>query len=259
MRFLRPGWPRHARHWPVWLPLSLLILSMLACGGFQVRVTPTVTPPPSATPEPVQPEAGPTAEPTSPPIATLAPAPAPSATPTQAAGLVVGAKARVAATGGLNVRDKASAKGKLLGKLNAGAVVTLTAGPEEADKNTWWQVDNGAGLVGWVAAGPASDPWLVPDAGAAPAIGGGKLTNRPVRLGDRVQVTTDQGKVLTIRDAAGTDATARAHVLTGTQFVVRGGPVRQGGLLWWQLEGAKVSGWAAEGSGKERWLTPVEP
>jgi hypothetical protein len=29
--------------------------------------------------------------------------------------------------------------------------------------------------------------------------------------------------------------------------------------VWWQLEGEKVSGWAAEGDGDNRWLTPVEP
>ena len=259
MRVVKPRQPHHVRCWHVWLPLCALVFSMMACGGFQVRVTPTVTPPPSATPQPVQAEAGPTASPTSPPIATLAPAPTASPTPTQAAGLAIGAKARVAATGGLNVRDKASAKGKQLGKINAGTVVTLVAGPEEAENYAWWQVDNGAGLVGWVAAGPSNDPWLVPDAGAAPAAGGGKLTNRAVKLGDRVQVTTDQGKVLTVREAAGADATALAHALSGTQFVVRAGPVRQGGLLWWQLEGANVNGWAAEGSGTDRWLTPVEP
>jgi hypothetical protein len=30
-------------------------------------------------------------------------------------------------------------------------------------------------------------------------------------------------------------------------------------MLWWQLEGEKVNGWAAEGQGEDRWLTPVEP
>jgi hypothetical protein len=49
-----------------------------------------------------------------------------------------------------------------------------------------------------------------------------------------------------------------ARSLPGTQFTVRGGPVRQDNYLWWQLEGEQVKGWAAEGEEGDRWLTPVE-
>ena len=183
------------------------------------------------------------------------------ATPTSipAPGLAVGQTARVAASGGLNVRDQAATTGNQVGKLNADAVVKVIGGPVQGENYTWWQIDDGAGVVGWVAAGTLEDKWLAPDAGAGPATGGGELSNRAVRLGDRVQVTTEEGKVLTVREAAGIDATAVARVLPGTQFVVRGGPVRLDGFLWWQLEGEEVKGWAAEGQEGDRWLTPVEP
>jgi SH3-like domain-containing protein len=249
-------------HWRVLLPLGLLFLTMLACGGFQVRVTPTPTStPPRATIEPAaRPTAVVIAPTTAVPTATLTPTAVLTATVTPGFGLAPGKAVRVTASGGLNVRDQASTSGKQVGKLNPGAVVKLRSGPKEANGYTWWQIDDGAGLVGWVAAGTKEDPWLVLEtAGVLTATGGGKLVNRDVRLGDRVQVTTQEGKVLTIREAAGKDAKPVARVLPGTQFVVRGGPVRQDGYLWWQLEGEQIKGWAAEGEPGDRWLTPVEP
>ena len=251
-----------AMRWPMVLPAAMLLLAMLACGGFQVRVTPTPKPSPAA----VAP--APTAAPTATSAPTAKPTIAATATvpPTLAAapaesGLTAGGKASVAAGGGVNVRDTASAKGKLVGRVNANAVVTLLEGPVQADNYAWWKIDNGAGVTGWVAAGPANDPWLVPakqaNVTAQPA-GAPKLVDRPIKLGDRVQVTTAAGQPLTVRDAAGKTAAAIAKVLTGTLFTVRGGPVKEDGLNWWELEGEAVKGWAADGDGKDRWLTPVE-
>ncbi len=242
----------------------MLLLAMLACGGFQVRVTPTPKPSPTAAdtkvvatiPATPAATAAPKGESTTAPTATTAPSPT-----IAPAGLAPGAKARVAATGGLNVRDKASAKGKQVGRLNANAVVTLLEGPTKADNFAWWKIDNGAGLVGWTAIGPANDPWLVPAAPAAAATqpaNAPKLVNRPIKLGDRVQVTTSSGQYLTVRDSAGKTAGLMAKVVGGTLFTVRGGPIKQDGLTWWELEGEKVKGWAAEGDSQDRWLTPVE-
>ena len=141
--------------WPIALALSALLLAVLACGGFQVRVTPTPRPP-TATPtveEAVVAQPSPTAEPTRRPSPTVAPSPTPTTAPVPS-GLTAGGKARVAAGGGLNVREQPTAKGKLLGRLNTNAVVTLLEGPTQAENYDWWKVDNGTGLVGWVASGP---------------------------------------------------------------------------------------------------------
>jgi hypothetical protein len=241
----------------VLLASSMLLLAMLACGGFQLRGTPTPRPSPALIIRATQrapSQAATVVAPTPSPTAAEIPNP----TPTQVPGLGPGKMARVTATGGLNVRDAPAASGNRIGKLDPGAIVKVIGGPAQADSYTWWQIDDGAGLMGWVAAGPADEPWLVEDVGT-PAAGGGRLVSRPVRLGDRVQVTTEQGKVLTIREAAGLDAAPLARVLPGTQFIVRGGPVRQDGYLWWQVEGEQVKGWAAEGTEQDRWLTPVEP
>jgi SH3-like domain-containing protein len=251
----------HAKlfRWPILLPFALLLFASLACGGFQVRVTPAAQPTPTvtltATVRPATATPPPTLIPTPRP-----PTAAPSATPTQmAAGLAPGKAARISASGGVNVREQASASAKLLGKLGPGVTVTIKGGPVQASDFTWWQVDDGAGMIGWVAAGTKDDPWLAPEPAKGDAKGGGKLVNRPIRLGDRVQVTTEEGKALTVREAAGVDAPPVARSVPGTQFTVRGGPIRQDNYLWWQIEGDAVKGWAAEGETNDRWLTPVEP
>ena len=256
---------RQRMRWGIWIPLGLLVLAMMACGGFQVRVTPTAAPLPTTEPPTVE-ALLPTIEPTLAPPTQAPPTPAPIGTPSGSAkpssapgSLAPGAIARVVAGGGLNMRDRASTSGKQIGRLLQGAKVTIVAGPSEADNHTWWQVDNGAGQVGWVSAGPAGDPWLAVDQPSGPAEGGGKLANRAVKLGDRVQVTTEGNQLLSIRETPGKNAALAARVLSGTQFTVRGGPTKQDGYVWWQLEGDKVSGWAAEGDGANRWLTPVEP
>ena len=244
------------------LPLGMLLFSTLACGGFQIRVTPAATPSPQVNREaaaaatvtrPPATAPAPTVAPTRPATAT------PSPTPTPAAGLAHGKTARVTASGGINMREQPSTTAKAVSKLAANAIVTIKDGPKDADGYTWWQIDDGSGNTGWAATGTKDDPWLSPEKGSAPAAsGGGKLVNRAVRLGDRVQVTTEEGKMLSIRDGAGTGSATVARSLPGTQFTVRGGPVRQDGYLWWQLEGEQVKGWAAEGEEGDRWLTPIE-
>jgi SH3-like domain-containing protein len=248
--------------WQILLPLGMLLFATLACGGFQIRVTPAATPSPQANreaaaaatvtrPPATTPTA--TAAATRPATATLSP------TPTPAAGLAPGKTARVTASGGINMRDNPSTSAKTVSRLAANAIVTIKDGPKDADGYTWWQVDDGSGNIGWAATGTKDDPWLSPEKGSAPAAsGGGKLVNRAVRVGDRVQVTTQEGKMLTIRDGAGTGGAMVARSLPGTQFTVRSGPVNQDGYLWWELEGEQVKGWAAEGEEGDRWLTPIE-
>ncbi len=244
--------------WRLLLPLFLVMPAMLACGGFQIRVTPAATPSPVVRVSVATSTRPPAAAPTIAVTPTLPPTATPSPTPTPVAGLAPGKSARVTASNGVNMRDKPSATARLLGRVAPNTVVSVKEGPVEAEGYKWWLVDDGTGRVGWVASGTADEPWLAAEKGSGAAVGGGKLVNRAVRLGDRVQVTTEEGKMLTLREAAGTSSAPVARALPGTQFIVRGGPVRQDGYLWWQLEGEQVKGWAAEGTEEDRWLTPVE-
>ncbi len=242
--------------WPILLAYSMLFLALLACGGFQVRVTPTAVPPEAAqpTPEPTATVAPPTAAPTQ------AVTPAPGGATVTPAPLLKGLM-KVVATGGVNVREQPGTKAKPVGRFNANAIVTVIEGPTTADSYTWWKVSADK-LSGWVAAGPENDPWLIPySAGETPAAQPARtpqLVDRAIKVGDRVQVTIDPAQVLTIRDYVGTNTTPVAKVRQGTVFTVRSGPVKQDGLVWWELEGDNLKGWAAEGSGKDRWLTPLE-
>ncbi len=257
---------QHQRRWALLLPIVVLITAQLACGGFQVRVTPTPT---------LEPGEQPTAEPTrvfaSTPqpteAATVAATQPPAATPTVAATAAPAVrKARVLATGGLNLRDKPTSKGKLVGHIAANAAPTVLEGPQKAENYDWYRVDAGGGVTGWVAAGPAKDPWLKIEAqqaaaaapAASPTVAPPKLVDRAIKVGDRVQVTTESTQVLTVRQDAGKGARAVAKVPRGTFFTIKAGPIQQDGLTWWQLESDAVKGWAAEGDGKTRWLTPVE-
>lgn len=249
---------QHHRRWILLLPIIVLLATSLACGGFQVRVTPTPTLEPGQTPtaEPTR-AAAPTAQPTA--VATqLAEATATTApTPTP-----VVRQARVLATGGLNVREAANSAAKQVGRLTNNALVTILEGPAQANNYDWYRVDNGAGLVGWVAAGPQDDPWLRLEEGAVAGLTatpvGLKLVDRAIQVGDRVQVTTDSSQVLTIRSDPSRGANAVAKVPRGTLFTVKSGPVQQDDLTWWELDSDTVDGWAAEGDATNRWLTPVE-
>ncbi len=242
--------------WPILLAYGMLILALLACGGFQVRVTPTAVPPEAAqpTPEPTAARALPTATPT------RAVTPTPISATATPESLLKGLM-KVVATGGVNVREQPGAKAKLIGRFPANAIVTVIEGPTTADNYTWWKASADT-LSGWVAAGPENDPWLIPyNASEEPAsqpAGTPQLVDRAIKLGDRVQVTIDPAQVLTIRDYAGTNTTPVAKVKQGTVFTVRSGPVKQDGLTWWELEGDSIKGWAAEGNGTDRWLTPME-
>ncbi len=238
----------------MFVPLVCLMLAALACGGFQVRVTPT---PKAVIASPTVGTPLPTAAPTVTAVrveATKAPAPTATSAP------LLKGLLKVTATGGVNAREQPSAKARQVGRFNVNTIVTVLEGPTTADGYSWWKVSADT-LSGWVASGPANDPWLVAYTAAAPVAtpsAAPRLVSRAIKLGDRVQVTTAVGQALTVRDSAGKDATMVARVVRGTLFTVRSGPVKQDGFTWWELEGEKVKGWAAEGDTQDRWLTPVE-
>lgn len=250
--------------WPARVLFTLSILWLapaLACGSFAQRPTPTPTAPvqvvidstgdnPATTPVLLTP-APPVAPATE--TATLVPTPTTTFTPTPQPGtvLAVGQPARVVAPAGLNLRDRPSAAGALLLQLGTGVKVTVLEGPQSADSFTWWKVDDGQGNIGWVAERDADTEWLSPKLGQA------QPANRPPRVGDRVQVTTDQ---LTIRVVPGTDGAIVARARDGQQFTVLAGPQSADGYTWYQIrsDDGAVEGWAADGNGGNRWLSPLE-
>jgi uncharacterized protein YgiM (DUF1202 family) len=248
------------------LVLSLLwIAPILACGSFQPRPTPSPTPNltqtaisgdaavlvPTNTPGIL--EAAPVIDPT----ATFTPEPTPTITPTPIPGTVleVGQPARVAAAGGLNLRDTASSAGNLLTRLSVGQRVTVLEGPVSADDFVWWRVDDGQGNVGWAAQGDGTDDWLTPQLGTDV-----QPVNRAPRVGDRVRVTMDAGQQLSIRTTPGTNAPIVTRVNSGVEFTILAGPQSANGFIWYQIrsDDGQTQGWAADGNNTIRWLSPLE-
>jgi hypothetical protein len=166
--------------------------------------------------------------------------------------LVPGAQARVTAPAGLNYRESPSANAALIGQFGTGQVVTILEGPVSADNFTWWRIDDGAANVGWAADGDGDTTWINPDLGGDP-----QPVNRAPRVGDRVVVSTGQ---LSVRSTPGTDAPLITRVDPGQEFTVLAGPQSANGLNWYQIrnDAGSIEGWAADGDGTTRWLSPLE-
>lgn len=245
------------------LALSLIWLApTLACGSFAPRPTPTPTPPPEIsavatdpttnepdvqtmpTPLPVAPTDTPTPEAT----ATLTP------TVVTGAALTPGGQARVTAPAGLNYRDLPSTGANLLGQFGAGILVTVLDGPVTADEFIWWQIDDGQGNVGWAAEGDGETEWI------SPRLGEPQPANRAPQVGDRVRVTMPVGGQLSVRNSPGVNAALLARVNPGQEYTVLAGPQQTDGFTWYQIrsDDGALEGWAADGDGTDRWLSPLE-
>jgi hypothetical protein len=253
------------------LALSLLwLLPALACGSFAPRPTPTPTantpdtffpPTNTATTGEGEPEAGiqPVPQVTQAPlIPTDTPVAEPTATftPTSVPGTALqpNQPARVTAPAGLNMRTEPRSGATLLLQLGTGQRVTVVEGPVSADNFTWWRVNDGQGNIGWVAERDAETVWLSPQLGEAQPV------NRAPRREDRVTVTMPAGGQLSIRALPGTDAPLLTRANPGQQFTVLDGPQTADGFTWYRIrsDDGQVEGWAADGDGATRWLSPLE-
>jgi hypothetical protein len=253
------------------LAVSLIWLApTIACGSFAPRPTPTPTLAPESTPAITDIITSPQVEVTPPtpdnatPTTTPAPAPGvtttitatatPAATPVPGTALAVGQPARITAPAGLNYRDQPNSGGALLGQFGAGILVTVLEGPVVAEDFTWWRVEDGNGNVGWAAEGDSETTWI------SPQLGDPQPANRPPNVGERVVVTMPAGGQLSVRSQPGVDAALVTRVNPDQQFTVQAGPQSADGLNWYQIrsDDGTVEGWAAEGDGAERWLSPLE-
>lgn len=257
----------------VLLGLSILWLApTLACGSFAPRPTPT--PSPAATPVDLAvattetPTPQPTAllivddtpvpqtggaitdtntatDTTGVTIATAAPVPTPAANV-----LGVGNQARVTAPNGLNLRAAATTGGNLIVQLATGQVVTILDGPISADGYTWWRLDDGAGNVGWAVQGDGETEFISPQLGEAQAV------DRAPRVGERVVISIQ----VSVRSLPSTSADLLTYATQGQEFSVLAGPQSADGYNWYQIrsDDGTIEGWAAEGDGTTRWISPLE-
>ncbi|MCB0046726.1 MAG: SH3 domain-containing protein [Caldilineaceae bacterium] len=262
------AWQQKSSHWSVRVALAFSILWLaptLACGSFAPRPTPTPTLPTAGQVDQAggqtgsDPAAGIVLQEVTPtPLPTNTPEAAPTATftptPVPGTALAVGQPARIAAPGGLNMRQTASTAGAIVTYLAGGQVVDVIAGPAQADGYIWWQLDDRNGNQGWTAEGDGETEWL------SPALGEPQAVNRAPRVGDRVVVTTEQGQQLSIRSQPGPDAPLITRINQNAQLTILAGPQSVGGFNWYQVrsDDGSVEGWAADGDTTRRWLSPLE-
>jgi uncharacterized protein YgiM (DUF1202 family) len=152
------------------------------------------------------------------------------------------------------MRTQPSSSAELVGQLGTGQTVTISEGPTTADGFTWWQVQDAQGNTGWVAERDAETVWLSPP-GTDP-----QPVNRAPQVGDRVVVTMDSGQQLSLRAQPSTNGALITRVDPGRQFTVVNGPQNASGFTWYQIrsDDGTLEGWAADGTGDTRWLSPME-
>ena len=154
---------------------------------------------------------------------------------------------------GLNVRKTAGATGDRAGRYAPGAIVSVLEGPVDVDGYRWWRVGNNE-LSGWVADGDGEELWLSPDLGSTQPV------NRAVQVGRRRAGDCRRHRAAQGASRGRHQRRVQHQVADKAQLSVIEGPVEADGYRWWKVasESGNISGWAAEGSGDERWLTPLE-
>lgn len=133
-------------------------------------------------------------------------------------------------TDGVNLRDRPSIDAGVNVILLADESGTVTAGPEQADGLTWYQVESGRG-AGWAAsrylAVGAPDP--------ASASG--------IAVGDEVGIATDG---INVRADPSLTADVVRILLAGEVVPVVDGPRQADGYLWFKLATDRGEGWAID-------------
>jgi hypothetical protein len=148
------------------------------------------------------------------------------------------------------MRAAATTGGNLILQLGTGQVVTILEGPISADGYTWWRIDDGAGNTGWAVQGDGETEFLSPQLGEAQAV------NRSPRVGERVTISVQ----VSVRSLPSTAANLMTYATPGQQFSVLAGPQSADGFTWFQIrsDDGTIEGWAAEGDGTTRWISPLE-
>lgn len=148
------------------------------------------------------------------------------------------------------VRRAASLNAEVVGRIQAGEVVTVMQGPVCAGGYYWYSVQ-GAGLSGWTVEGIDGDYWLLYHVDCA--------NSPPIRLGKGMIGAVSAGEANNIRDGAGAQGTAiLGRMPAGANFLISGYPECDAeGRRWFPIQYNQVEGWTAAGQGAEYWIEPA--
>lgn len=149
----------------------------------------------------------------------------------------------------LRIRSDSSTTGAELGRVEAGAVLSIQAGPICADGYHWYAVYNDE-LAGWSAEG-GGEYWLLYHVACS--------DSPPTRLTTGMTATVSGDRIVNIRSAAGTaDTQVLWAVAAGEEFSITSLPqCGAAGLRWYPIRFDQVTGWIAEGQSEEYWIEPV--
>ena len=150
----------------------------------------------------------------------------------------------------LRIRSDATTTGAELGQAEAGAIVTVDAGPICADSYHWYAVHDDV-LAGWSAEGGAGEYWLLYHVACS--------DSPTTRLTTGMTGTATADNIVNIRSGAGSSGTEVVWaVAAGDEFTVTGLPqCGPAGLRWYPVTIDDYSGWIAEGQADEYWIEPV--
>ncbi|MCY4019211.1 MAG: SH3 domain-containing protein [Chloroflexi bacterium] len=148
------------------------------------------------------------------------------------------------------VRAAASLNAEVVGRIQAGEVLTIVQGPVCSGGYYWYSVQ-GAGLAGWTVEGIDGDYWLLYHIDCA--------NSPPIRLGKGMIGTVSAGEANNIRDGAGTSGSAIVgRMPAGANFHISGYPACDAeGMRWFPIQYNQVEGWTAAGQGAEYWIEPA--
>ncbi|MCY4069913.1 MAG: SH3 domain-containing protein [Chloroflexi bacterium] len=148
------------------------------------------------------------------------------------------------------VRRAASLNAEVVGRIQAGEVVTVIQGPVCAGGYYWYSVQ-GADLSGWTVEGIDGDYWLLYHIDCS--------NSPPIRLGKGMIAAVSAGEANNIRDGAGTQGTAiLGRMPAETNFLITGYPECDAeGRRWYPIQYNQVEGWTAAGQDAEYWIEPA--
>ena len=119
--------------------------------------------------------------------------------------------------GPLNLRAEATTTSDSLASLDEGAVLTILAGPEQADEITWYQVETADAETGWVS-GEFIEPAVVDSAYVT---------------GDEVVVVDGP---INLRAAAGTSTAIVDELEDRSSAIIVSGPTTLDGFNWYEID-----------------------
>ena len=140
------------------------------------------------------------------------------------------------------VRAGASLSADIVGRIDAGAVVNIEAGPICADGYNWYFARNNE-IAGWTVEGGDDEYWLLYHIDCP--------NSPPIRLSATMTATVAGSRSLSIRNGKGNVDTAAITVASpGDLFTITGRPECDlSGETWYPVQHGHVLGWIAAGAG----------